>query len=120
MQEKNQGHCEVKCIHEDTIEDVRTKLPEEVKIFELAEFFKTFADSTRIKIISALSNAEMCVCDLAHLLNTSQSAISHQLRVLRQNRLVKYRKVGKIVYYSLDDDHVLEVMRQGMEHISHG
>jgi ArsR family transcriptional regulator len=84
----------------------------------LAEFFKVFGDSTRLKILYALSMSEMCVCDLAALLSMSQSAISHQLKVLRQTRLIKYRKDGKVVYYSLDDDHIRRVFEQGLAHVN--
>jgi len=97
---------------------VRAKLPGDEKLFYLADLFKMFADSTRIRIVSALLLSEMCVCDLAVLLGMTKSAISHQLRALRQTRLVKYRKEGKVVYYSLDDDHVGAIIAQGLSHIS--
>ncbi|MGM0379544.1 MAG: ArsR/SmtB family transcription factor [Bacillota bacterium] len=89
------------------------------EFFDLADFFKVFGDSTRIKIIFVLLKSEMCVCDIASTLDMSQSAISHQLRVLRNNRLVKYRKEGKTVYYSLDDAHVEKIFDQGYEHLNH-
>jgi DNA-binding transcriptional ArsR family regulator len=88
-------------------------------VFQLAETFKVVGDPTRIKILHALSKGEMCVCDIAETLNMGQSAISHQLRVLRNARLVKFRKDGKTVWYSLDDDHVVALLCQGLEHISH-
>lgn len=93
-------------------------MPQEETLYDLAELFKVFGDSTRIKILWALDEAEMCVCDIAVLLNMTQSAISHQLRVLRQNKLVKNRKEGKVVYYSLDDEHVKQIYEQGLIHIN--
>jgi len=110
--------CDCNAIHEDVINMVRAKLPGDEKLFYLADLFKMFADSTRIRIVSALLLSEMCVCDLAVLLGMTKSAISHQLRALRQTRLVKYRKEGKVVYYSLDDDHVGAIIAQGLSHIS--
>lgn len=110
--------CECNIIHEDIIQKVRLKLPEQDKLIHLADFFKVFGDPTRIKILSALAEQEMCVCDIAYLLNMTQSAISHQLRVLKQAKLVKNRKDGKVVYYSLDDDHVNQIINQGMVHIA--
>jgi ArsR family transcriptional regulator len=86
----------------------------------LAELFKIFGDSTRIKIICALFEAEMCVCDIAALLKMTQSAVSHQLRVLKTSRLVKHRREGKVIYYSLDDEHVKNIFNQGLEHITEG
>jgi len=112
------ARCDCNAIHEDVISMVRTKLPGDEKLFYLADLFKMFADSTRIRIVSALLLSEMCVCDLAVLLGMTKSAISHQLRALRQTRLVKYRKEGKVVYYSLDDDHVGAIIAQGLSHIS--
>ncbi len=96
---------------------VKQKMPQEEKLYDLAELFKVFGDTTRVKIISALFEAEMCVCDIAELLSMTQSAISHQLRVLRQARLVKHRKEGKVVFYSLDDEHIKTIFNQGLEHI---
>ena len=92
-------------------------LLDEDKVIDIAELFKVFSDSTRIKIISALIGKELCVNDIADLTNTSQSAISHQLRLLKQSKLVKYRKDGKVVYYSLDDEHISEIVKKGSEHI---
>ncbi len=111
-------NCSCLVIHEETINRVRTKMPEEEKLYDLAELFKVFGDTTRIKILCALFEAEMCVCDIAALLNMNQSAISHQLRVLKQARLVKYRKDGKVVYYSLDDEHIKHIFDQGLLHIN--
>ena len=110
--------CDCSVIHEGLVKAVMSKMPEEESLYDLAELFKVFGDSTRIKILCALSEAEMCVCDIAVLLNMSQSAISHQLRVLKQARLVRNRKDGKIVYYSLDDNHVKEIFEQGLDHVA--
>jgi len=110
--------CDCDVIHEDIVNEVRSKMPEEESLYDLAELFKVFGDSTRIKILWALDEAEMCVCDIAVLLNMTQSAISHQLRVLKQANLVKNRKEGKVVYYSLDDDHVKNIFDQGLTHIN--
>lgn len=110
--------CDCDVIHEDIVNQVKTKMPQEEVLYDLAELFKVFGDSTRIKILWALDEAEMCVCDIAVLLNMTQSAISHQLRVLKQAKLVKNRKEGKIVYYSLDDEHVRQIFDQGLIHIN--
>src|SRR5690554_3540670 len=116
---KNQpiDKCDCVVIHEDVVNSVKDKMPKEETLYDLAELFKVFGDSTRIKILWALDEAEMCVCDIAVLLNMTQSAISHQLRVLKQAKLVKNRKDGKVVYYSLDDDHVKQIFDQGLVHI---
>ncbi|NLL13474.1 MAG: winged helix-turn-helix transcriptional regulator [Fibrobacter sp.] len=113
----NQSICSCTIIHEDVINNVREQLPSSEAILELADFFKILADSTRIRILSALSHAEMCVCDISALLNMTQSAVSHQLRLLKQSRLVKNRKNGKIVYYSLDDKHIKDVLSVGFDHL---
>ena len=110
--------CDCNAIHEDIVNQVRDKMPQEESLYDLAELFKVFGDSTRIRILWALHEAEMCVCDIAVLLNMTQSAISHQLRVLKQANLVKNRKEGKVVYYSLVDDHVREIFDQGLIHIN--
>lgn len=110
--------CDCNAIHEDIVNQVRDKMPQEESFYDLAELFKVFGDSTRIRIFWALHEAEMCVCDIAVLLNITQSAISHQLRVLKQANLVKNRKEGKVVYYSLVDDHVREIFDQGLIHIN--
>ena len=110
--------CDCTVIHEDIVNSVRDSMPHEESLYDLAEIFKVFGDTTRIKILYALFASEMCVCDIAVLLNMTQSAISHQLRVLKQARLVKYRKEGKIVYYSLDDDHIKQIFDQGLIHIT--
>ena len=110
--------CDCNAIHEDIVNQVRDKMPQEESFYDLAELFKVFGDSTRIRILWALHEAEMFVCDIAVLLNMTQSAISHQLRVLKQANLVKNRKEGKVVYYSLVDDHVREIFDQGLIHIN--
>ncbi|MDR0641333.1 MAG: metalloregulator ArsR/SmtB family transcription factor [Treponema sp.] len=112
--------CEVTMIHEDVVREVRARMPGEEDLMELADLFKVFGDSTRVRIISALLHAEMCVCDIAALLGMSKSAISHQLRTLRQTKLVKYRREGKVVFYSLDDEHVENIFSQGLTHIGEG
>ena len=109
--------CEVTIIHEDVVEKVRKQMPSEEKLIQTAELLKVFGDPTRIKIICALMKEEMCVCDLSALLEVSQSAVSHQLKTLKQTRLVKYRRVGKVVYYSLDDDHIGKIFEAGYEHV---
>lgn len=110
--------CEYLCVHEDAVKKVISGMPEEEKLYDLAELFKVFGDSTRIKILYALFEEELCVCDIAQLLNVSQTAVSHQLRVLKTNKLVKCRKEGKNVFYSLADSHVCSIINQGMEHIN--
>jgi ArsR family transcriptional regulator len=115
----NAEFCNCNVIHEDVVNRVSEKMPEEEKLYDLAEFFKVFGDTTRIKIIYALFESEMCVCDIAALLGMTQSAISHQLRVLKSAGLVKYKREGKIVYYSLDDEHVKNIFDQGFVHINH-
>lgn len=109
--------CDFIQIHDDVVKSVQEKLPDEDKLYDLAEIFKVFGDSTRIKILYVLFEAEMCVCDIAQLLGMTQSAISHQLRILKQSKLVKNRREGKSVFYSLADGHVRTIMDQGMEHI---
>jgi ArsR family transcriptional regulator len=110
--------CDCDLIHEDIVNRVKVIMPREETLYDLAELFKVFGDSTRIKILWALDEAEMCVCDIAFLLNMTQSAISHQLRVLKQAQLVKNRKEGKIVFYSLEDEHVRQILDQGLIHIA--
>ncbi|WP_298196959.1 metalloregulator ArsR/SmtB family transcription factor [Desulfosporosinus sp.] len=119
LSKRNDGdRCNCNVIHEETVNMVRAKMPMEENLYDLAELFKVFGDSTRIKILWALDEAEMFVCDIAALLNMTQSAISHQLRVLKQARLVKYRKDGKIVFYSLEDEHIKQIFNQGLTHIN--
>ena len=109
--------CEEKSIHPEQIDTVVKDLPPEETLFDLAELFKIFGDSTRIKILYVLFEAELCVCDIAAVLNMSQSAISHQLRTIKQARLVKNRREGKTVYYSLADDHVKTIIGMAIEHL---
>ncbi len=111
-------NCNCTIIHEDVIKKVKGEIPKDEVLYDLAEFFKVFGDTTRIKIICALFNQEMCVCDLAALLGISQSAISHQLRTLKATRLVKFRREGKVVYYSLDDEHVKHIFDEGLNHVT--
>lgn len=119
MEQKNIiESCNCTIIHEDLVTKVRECIPKEETLYDLAELFKVFGDTTRIKMLCALFQSEMCVCDMAALLGMTQSAISHQLRVLKQARLVKFRKEGKVVYYSLDDEHVKQIFDQGLIHIS--
>lgn len=110
--------CDCEVIHQDVVNTVKASLPPEETLYDLAELYKVFGDSTRIKILWSLDAAEMCVCDIAVLLNMTQSAISHQLRILKQSQLVKFRKDGKIVFYSLDDEHVRQILDQGMVHLT--
>lgn len=117
MANKDIKKCDCAIIHEDVVNKVKENMPPEENLYDLAELFKVFGDSTRIRILYALSASPMCVCDIAALLNMSQSAISHQLRILKQARLVKYKKEGKVVYYSLDDDHVNQIFAHGLEHV---
>ena len=110
--------CDYIHAHEDIVNAVNAQMPDEEILYDLAELFKVFGDSTRIKILYVLFESEMCVCDIAQLLNMNQSAISHQLRVLKQSKLVKYRRDGKTVFYSLADGHVRTTLGQGMEHVA--
>ena len=110
--------CDYICAHPDIIRAARAALPDEERLYDLAELYKVFGDSTRIKILYVLFEAEMCVCDIAQLLGMNQSAISHQLRVLKDSKLVKNRRDGKTVFYSLADDHVRTILGQGMDHIT--
>jgi len=109
--------CITKGIHRDTIQSVNKNMPDPVALYELADLFKLFGDSTRIGILWALSESEMCVCDLCALLKMKQPAVSHQLKNLKQSRVVKARRDGKIVYYSLDDEHIRRLLNLGMEHV---
>ncbi len=119
LENKKTECCEISLIHEDVIKRVALEIPGEILLHELADLFKVFGDSTRVRILHVLSVSEMCVCDIAAVLGMTQSAISHQLRTLKNARLVKNRRDGKVVYYSLDDEHVKHIFDQGMEHIKH-
>jgi ArsR family transcriptional regulator len=109
--------CEEVEIHEDLLKIVNEKLPDEEELYDLAELFKIFGDSTRIRILFVLFESEVCVCDIAQALNMTQSAISHQLKILKQSKLVKSRREGKSIFYSLADSHVRTIIDQGLEHI---
>lgn len=117
MYEREIECCEVAEVHEELLHIVAEKLPPEEALYDLAELFKVFGDSTRIRILFVLFEAEVCVCDLAQALGMTQSAISHQLKILKQSKLVKCRREGKSVFYSLADNHVRTIVSQGMEHI---
>ena len=109
--------CEVPVIHEDVLARVRVEMPDDDPIYEVSELFKVFGDATRARIICALNIEEMCVCDLSALLNMTQSAISHQLRLLKVSRIVKSRKQGRVVYYSLDDAHIEQIFAMAFDHV---
>lgn len=113
-----EGICEIECIDEAKVASVRNRLLSDDATARLAEMFKVLGDGTRVRIIHALSLEELCVCDIASLLRTTKSAVSHQLRMLRNMRVVRYRKAGKIVYYSLDDTHIASLFGAGLKHIS--
>lgn len=117
MEEKDLEVCDCFEVHEDLLKTVNDTMPEETELYDLAELFKVFGDSTRIRILFVLFEAEVCVCDLARVLNMNQSAISHQLRILKQNKLVKSRREGKSIFYSLADEHVRTIIDQGRDHI---
>ena len=117
MELSQNERCEYMHVHEDIVAKVEKEMPDDEILFDLAELFKIFGDSTRIKILYLLFESEMCVCDIADLLGTSQSAVSHQLRTLKQSHLVKFRRDGRNILYSLADDHVYTMLNQGMSHI---
>lgn len=117
LQDSEAPHRDFISVHEDIVNRVMQVMPADQQLLDLAEFFRVFGDSTRIRILYVLSQSEMCVCDIAGLLKMGQSAISHQLRVLKQMRLVKFRRDGKTVFYSLADGHIETILAQGMEHI---
>lgn len=117
MAEKRAPYCETTVIHREVVDRVSKMLMPDQVTASIAEFFKVFGDQTRIRILQVLFEEEMCVCDIAYLLNMSQSAISHQLRVLKQAGIVKYRKDGRVVYYSLDDEHIQSIFEQGYQHV---
>lgn len=109
--------CDEACVHQSKVSRIESLMPKEEELWDLAELFKTFGDTTRIRILYVLEVEETCVCDIAEILSMSQSAISHQLRLLKQMRLVRSRREGKVVYYSLADSHVKTIIEQGLEHI---
>lgn len=120
MAEKDLDICLTQCVHEEAVHTARKAMLTAEQTTDLAALFKVLGDPTRVRILRGLSTGELCVCDLAALLCMTTSAVSHQLRVLRAAKLVRFRKEGKIVYYSLDDDHVTGLLRDGLDHIRHG
>ena len=110
-------HCECHEIHPDLVSKVMNRMPDEDELYDLAELFKVFGDSTRIRILTVLFGEEMCVCDIAESLQMNQSAVSHQLKILKNAKLIKNRREGKLVYYALADDHVSTILAMGLEHI---
>ncbi len=116
---KNEFVCDCNVIHENLVNDTLNKMKDDDTINRVAEFFKILGDTTRVKILFALDQNELCVCDIANILNMSKSSISHQLGTLRRSGIVKCKKIGKEVFYMLDDEHVKEVFEVGMEHIEH-
>lgn len=113
----NDEECEVTLIHEDNVKKAINELPDDELIADLSDMFKIFGDQTRVKILMALESGELCVCDIAAVMDMSQSAISHQLRVLKQSNIVKTRRQGKVVYYSISDDHVKEIFDIAIVHV---
>ncbi len=109
--------CDEQCVHKELVNKVMLEQPDEDSLYDLAELFKVFGDSTRVRILYALYRSELCVCDLSDALDMTQSAISHQLQILRTNKLVKSRREGKQIYYSLADEHVVTIMAQGLDHL---
>lgn len=116
---KNEFLCDCNMVHKDMVEDTLSKMPENKTLQNLADFFKIMGDSTRCKLLFALLQNEMCVCDLANVLSMTKSSISHQLSKMKEAGMVKSRRSGKTVYYSLDDDHIAEIFKVGLEHIKH-
>ncbi len=116
--ENDAPHCEFMCVHADTVDRITSTMPDEDTFIDLSELFKVFGDSTRIKILTALSHGELCVCDLSKLVGMTSSAVSHQLKILRSAKLVSCRRDGKTVFYALADDHVTTIIRQGLEHVN--
>lgn len=110
--------CQEECINAETVLNVRERMAPTDQLFELADLFKALGDSTRMRILNALLHSELCVCDMVDIIGMSQSAISHQLRVLRNSKIVKHRKEGKNVYYSLDDNHIRQLLKDGLEHVN--
>ena len=116
--ENDTPHCDFICVHADTVDRINDTMPDEDQLIDLSELFKVFGDSTRIKILTALSHGELCVCDLSKLVGMTSSAVSHQLKILRSAKLVSCRRDGKTVFYALADDHVTMIIRQGLEHVN--
>ena len=118
LRDYSKDMCQVSEIHETTLEQVRAQMPDDDTLCDVAEMFKVFGDITRTKILSALFESELCVCDISEIVKMSTSAVSHQLRILRQTKIVKSRRCGKEVYYSLDDDHISKIYRMALEHLA--
>ena len=118
IMEQDVERCACQHVHEDVVDRLQSQMPADEKLYDLAELFKVFGDSTRIKILYALFEAELCVCDMAQLLGITQNAVSHQLRVLRDIKLIKARRDGKNIFYALADEHVSRIINQGMDHIN--
>ena len=117
MPKKTVDTCENEVIHEDIVNRVQKMFPADEVLFDLSDFYKIFGDTTRVKILYALDKSDLCVCDISALLGMSVSAVSHQLKVLREAKLVKTERDGKVIYYSLSDDHVKRILECGLEHI---
>lgn len=115
---KENDVCEIECTNEEAVKQVKSNLLDEKVLLEVSDNFKVFGDITRLKILQALYQRELCVCDLSAVLDANQSTISHQLRVLRSKNLVKFRKEGKMAYYSLADEHVVKIIEMGVEHVT--
>lgn len=116
--ENDAPHCDFMHVHAEAVERINSSMPDEDLLIDLAELFKVFGDSTRIKILTALSGGELCVCDISKLVGMTASAVSHQLKILRNAKLVSYRRDGKTVFYSLADSHVNTILKQGLEHVN--
>ncbi len=116
-QENNQDVCQAECVHETVVSTIKPKMYSSELLLDLSEVFKILGEHTRVRILHALSLSELCVCDIAELLNMSSSAVSHQLRVLRAAKAVKFRKEGKNVFYSLDDHHIFSLINEGLAHV---
>lgn len=117
MAVENEDMCEVQVIHVDVVNKARKKLNDDENLYFMAEFFKMFGDPTRLKIINALMISEMCVCDISALIGMNQSVVSHHLKILRTARVIKFRRDGKVVYYSLCDDHIKLIFNKGLTHV---
>ena len=118
MHKEKIERCDCNILHHELVDRVRGRMPGKDEVRAIADLFKVFGDPTRVRIISALFDSEMCVCDIASLLDMTKSSISHQLRILKQARLVRYRRDGKVVFYSLDDEHIKSIFDQAKSHIS--
>ncbi len=114
---KSENFCDCEVLHEETVEKVKKSMADDETVADISDFFRIFGDSTRIKILWALDKSELCVCDIAALISMTKSAVSHQLKVLRDARLVKSRREGKVIFYSLADDHVKDIFEKAVEHL---